>query len=329
MKVLAGFPQVRLRRLRQGAGLRSLVAESTLLPERLILPLFVQEGRDCQEPIPALPGVWRYSVDRLPAIAAEVSALGLGGVILFGVPARKDRRGSGADDPDGIIQRALRQLKDARPDLLLIVDTCLCAYTDHGHCGIIGPRGELQNDESLERLAAVAVSQAAAGADLVAPSAMLDGQVAAIRRALDAAGQVNTPVLSYAAKYASALYGPFREAAASAPQFGDRRGYQLDPRNARQALHEIALDLAEGADLVMVKPALTALDILRQARDHFTVPLLAYHVSGEYAMVRAAAQQGWLDEQAALLEVLTAIRRAGADAIITYAAAQVARWIAR
>jgi porphobilinogen synthase len=317
------FPAVRMRRLRRSDALRRLTRETRLSRDDLVLPLFVVEGRGVREPVASMPGVFRHSVDRLAAEAKEVHRLGIPAVLLFGVPAAKDAVGSGADATDGVVQRAVEALKAAEPDLAVITDVCLCEYTDHGHCGIV--RGaEVQNDPTLARLASAAVSHARAGADVVAPSDMMDGRVGAIRRALDEAGFPDVAILSYAAKYASAFYGPFREAAESAPQFGDRRGYQMDPANAREALREMRLDLAEGADALMVKPALPCLDVLAAARRELDVPLAAYHVSGEYAMLRAAAERGWLDGERAMLESLLAIKRAGADWILTYAAKDVA-----
>ncbi len=324
----ARFPDVRLRRLRRTPALRRMTADFDLTASRFIQPIFVTEGSGVREPIESLPGVERFSLDTLPGEVRVIAGLDIPAIILFGLPAEKDAIGSGADDPDGIIQRAIRVCKDTAPDLVVIADTCLCEYTSHGHCGIVDSSGNLLNDPSLERLAAVAVSQANAGADLIAPSAMLDGQVHAIREALDQAGHADIPILAYAAKFASAFYGPFRDAAGSAPAFGDRRAYQMDPGSARMAMREIEADLAEGADLVMVKPALAYLDVIRQARGRVDVPVVAYNVSGEYAMIKAAGRLGWIDERAAALEALTAIRRAGADAIITYFAKDAARWLA-
>jgi porphobilinogen synthase len=317
----------RFRRLRRNEALRRLVRETSLSPSDFIYPLFAVHGRGVREEIPSMPGQYHLSVDRLEAEADELRALGVRAVLLFGLPAAKDAEGSEAYAEDGIVQQAVRALKSADPDLVVITDVCLCEYTSHGHCGIVVD-GEVDNDSSLELLARTAVSHARAGAGLVAPSDMLDGRVAAIRSALDEAGFAHTPILSYAAKYASAFYGPFREAAESTPQFGDRRGYQMDPANAREALREIEADIAEGADIVMVKPAIAYLDVLSQARQRFDVPLAAYNVSGEYAMVHAAARNGWLDLRATALEVLTSIKRAGADVIITYHAKEAARWLA-
>jgi porphobilinogen synthase len=321
------FPAVRLRRLRRSESLRRLVRETRLTRDDLVLPLFAVEGRGVREPVASMPGVERLSPDQIGEECKRVADLGLPAVILFGIPAAKDARGSGADDPGGIVQRAVEAAKRAAPALCVITDVCLCEYTDHGHCGLL--EGEtVANDPSLERLAATAVSHARAGADVVAPSDMMDGRVAAIRRALDAAGFAETPILAYAAKYASAFYGPFREAAESTPAFGDRRGYQMDPPNHREALREMELDLAEGADVLMVKPALPYLDVLAEARRRFDVPLAAYHVSGEYAMLMAAAANGWLDGPRAMLETLVAIKRAGADFVLTYAARDVAARLA-
>ncbi len=317
------FPQTRLRRLRRSEALRRLVRETRLSRDDLVLPLFVVEGRGVREPVASLPGVFRHSVDRVVEAAKEVSDAGVPALILFGVPARKDARGSGADDPNGVVQRAVDAIKAAEPDLCVVTDVCLCEYTDHGHCGLV-EGGEVVNDPSLARLAASALSHARAGADVVAPSDMMDGRVAAIRRELDAHGFEQVAILSYAAKFASAYYGPFREAAGSVPRFGDRRGYQLDPANAREALREMRLDLEEGADALLVKPALPYLDVLAAARREFEVPLAAYHVSGEYAMLRAAAERGWIDGERAIEEALLAAKRAGADFILSYAALEVA-----
>ena len=317
------FPVVRPRRLRRTETLRRMVAETRLSREDLVLPLFAVEGRGVREAVASMPGVFRLSADELASEAKLVADLGIPAVILFGIPAAKDARGSGADDPGGIVQRAVAAVKRAAPDLCVITDVCLCEYTDHGHCGIV-EGGEIRNDASLDRIAATALSHARAGADVVAPSDMMDGRVAAIRRLLDASGFEQVPILAYAAKYASAYYGPFREAAESAPAFGDRRSYQMDPPNRREALREMRLDLAEGADVLMVKPALPYLDVLADARRELDVPLAAYHVSGEYAMIQAAAERGWIDGPRAIDEALLAIKRAGADLILTYAAKDVA-----
>ena len=317
------FPIVRPRRLRRTETLRRMVRETRLSRDDLVLPLFVVEGRSVREAISSMPGVFRFGVDELVSEAKQVHDLGIPAVILFGIPAAKDSRGSGADAPGGIVQRAVAAVKQAVPDLCVITDVCLCEYTDHGHCGLV-EGDEVRNDASLERIAATALSHARAGADVVAPSDMMDGRVAAIRRALDGSGFEELPILAYAAKYASAYYGPFREAAESAPAFGDRRAYQMDPPNRREALREMRLDLAEGADLLMVKPALPYLDVLADARREFDVPLAAYQVSGEYAMIQAAAERGWIDGPRAMQEALVAIKRAGADLLLTYAAKDIA-----
>lgn len=322
------FPIVRMRRLRRTETLRRMVRETTLTVHDLIYPMFVVPGEKQRQEVASMPGVFRVSVDELVRDAEEVAELGIPAVLLFGIPERKDEWGSEAYDENGIIQRAVRALKRAVPDLVVITDVCLCEYTSHGHCGVVRetPDGfEVDNDATLELLAKTAVSQAAAGADIVAPSDMMDGRIKVIREALDENGFAHVLILSYAAKMASAFYGPFREAAESAPKFGDRRSYQMDFANKREALREIALDLEEGADIVMVKPALAYLDIIALARERFEVPIAAYNVSGEYAMVKAAAQMGWLDEERIVWEILTAIKRAGADLIITYFAKEVAR----
>ena len=321
------FPVHRMRRLRARESLRRLVRETRLDPSQLILPLFVCPGERIRREIAAMPGNYQLSVDELVKECAEAHRLGLGGVILFGIPESKDELASGAYAEDGIVQRAVRAIKRELPELVVITDVCNCEYTSHGHCGKV-VNGEVDNDATLEWLAATAVSHARAGADIVAPSDMMDGRVAAIRRALDAAGFTNTPILSYAAKYASVFYGPFREAAESAPRFGDRRSYQMDPPNAREAMREIELDIEEGADIVMVKPALPYLDIIRMARERFDVPLAAYQVSGEFSMIVAAARNGWIDGERAMMETLIAIRRAGADLILTYFAKDAARLLA-
>jgi porphobilinogen synthase len=312
-----------MRRLRRTAAIRRLVQETHLAPSQFVWPLFVTHGRGVRREVASLPGVFQTSVDELVKDTERAARLGLGGIILFGLPESKDAVGSEAYDDEGIVQQGIRAVKRATPDLLVMGDVCLCEYTDHGHCGVIKD-GEVDNDASLELLAKTAVTQARAGADVVAPSDMMDGRVAAIRHALDAAGFSHTPILSYAAKYASAFYGPFREAAGSAPQFGDRQGYQMAVTQGDEALEEIRLDLDEGADMVMVKPALPCLDIIRRARESFGVPLGAYQVSGEYAMIKAAAARGMLDEQRAMWESLYAIRRAGADFVLTYFAATAA-----
>jgi porphobilinogen synthase len=322
------FPSVRPRRRRQTAALRALVREHQLHASQLIHPIFVVHGRDVRREIGSMPGVYQLSVDeRLDAEIAEVRRLGLGTVLLFGLPATKDPVGEENFSDDGIVQRALRRISEAAPDLLLVTDVCCCEYTSHGHCGVL--RGEsVDNDATLEVLGRVAISHVRAGAHVVAPSGMMDGAVGSIRAALDGAGYTDTAILSYAVKYASAYYGPFREAADSAPAFGDRRQYQMDPANLREALLEAALDEAEGADLLMVKPALAYLDVVRAVRERTALPLVAYNVSGEYAMVKAGARLGWIDERRVVLESLTAMRRAGADAIITYHAKDAARWLA-
>jgi porphobilinogen synthase len=322
------FPQQRLRRTRRTAGLRGLVRETRLSPEDFVYPIFVTAGEDVKNPIASMPGIFQFSINHAVDEASRAYDLGIPAVLLFGIPDHKDEAASGAYDPEGIVQLATRAIKDAAPDLLVITDVCLCEYTSHGHCGIIEKdTGEVLNDVSLELLARTAASQAEAGADVVAPSDMMDGRVAAIRSELDNEGFENTPVMAYAAKYASAFYGPFRDAADSAPQFGDRRSYQMDPANAREALVETTLDIEEGADIVMVKPALPYLDVLRRVRETTDLPLAAYNVSGEYAMVKAAAQNGWLDEERAVIEALTGIKRAGADIIITYHAPDAVRWL--
>lgn len=317
----------RPRRLRRTEGLRALVRETRLVPEDFILPLFACSGKKVRREIQSMPGVHNLSVDEIASEAAAAYDLGIKGVILFGLPETKDEKASGAYDEKGIVQQSVRAIKKAAPELVVMADTCLCEYTSHGHCGVVRDN-EVINDESLELLARTAVSQAAAGADLVAPSAMMDGQVGAIREALDDAGFDQTAIMAYAVKYASAFYGPFREAADSAPAFGDRRAYQMDPANAREALREAELDEAEGADILMVKPATVYLDVLRMVREQFDLPLAAYHVSGEYAMIKAAAQNGWIDEQRVMMETLTSIKRAGADIILTYYAREAVRALA-
>jgi porphobilinogen synthase len=318
------FPEHRPRRLRRTEGLRALARETRVLPSDLVQPLFCVTGRGVREPVASMPGVERLSVDRLAAEAKELERLGLGGAILFGIPGAKDARGSGAWDDDGVVQQAIRAIKDATPELVVIADLCLCEYTDHGHCGVLdGPH--VRNDATLPLLAETAVSQARAGADVVAPSDMMDGRVAAIRAALEGEGFHDTAILSYAAKYASGFYGPFREAAESTPKLGDRRGYQMDPANAREALAEIATDLAEGADMILVKPALPYLDVIRAAREIVSEPLFAYQVSGEYSMLQAAIERGWLEYPRVVDETLVAIRRAGADRVISYFARDFGR----
>lgn len=317
---------MRPRRLRTNEGMRKLVRETVVTVEDLIYPLFVVEGTGIRKEIASMPGVFHLSIDCLLEELKEIQALGIPGVLLFGVPDTKDEVGSGAYARDGIVQRALRAAKAGFPGLLLIADVCLCEYTSHGHCGRI-EEGKVVNDATLELLARVAVSHAEAGADIVAPSDMMDGRVAAIRKALDEKGHIDTAIMAYSAKYASAFYGPFREAAHSKPAFGDRKTYQMDYGNAREAMREVALDIEEGADIVMVKPAMTYLDIIKTVGERFEVPVAAYHVSGEYSMIKAAAANGWIDEKAAVLEATTAIKRAGAKIIITYFAKQLAGWI--
>ncbi|HET9014378.1 MAG TPA: porphobilinogen synthase [Thermomicrobiaceae bacterium] len=317
----------RFRRLRRTAGLRRLVRETTVSVDDFVYPLFVTFGVGVRHEISSMPGVAQLSVDRLPEAIAELRGLGIGATLLFGVPEEKDEFATGAYAEDGVVQQAVRAIKAADPEFVVITDVCNCEYTSHGHCGILID-GDVANDPTLELLARTAVSHAAAGADVVAPSDMMDGRVLAIRRALDAAGFTQTPILSYAAKYASGFYGPFREAAESTPQFGDRRSHQLDPGNRREAFLEIAADLDEGADAIIVKPALPYLDVVAGARERFDVPIAAYNVSGEYAMVKAAAERGWIDERRVVMEALTSIKRAGADMIITYHAKEAARWLA-
>lgn len=314
-----------MRRLRRTSALRRLVAEARVSVDDLVAPLFVKEGIDAPEPVVSMPGVVQHTQESLRKEVRELAGLGIPAVILFGIPAHKDATGSAADAPDGVVQVALRNVRDEVGEaMVLIADDCLDEYTDHGHCGVLTADRDVDNDATLERYASIAVTQADAGADVIAPSGMMDGQVGAIRAALDESGHIDTAVFAYAVKYASALYGPFRDAAECAPSFGDRRGYQMDPANGREALDEAALDVAEGADMIMVKPALPYLDVVRVLRDNFDVPVAAYHVSGEYAMLKAAAQRGWLDGTAAADEVLVAIKRAGADFVLTYLAREVA-----
>jgi porphobilinogen synthase len=322
------FPATRLRRLRKTGVLRELVRETTLTPADLVYPMFVQLGEG-RTPVEAMPGIERLSISHAVEEAGEAHALGIPAVLLFGVPAEKDEQGSGAYDDEGVVQLAVRAIKEAHPDLLAITDVCLCAYTSHGHCGVVLEDGTVDNDITLELLAKTAISHARAGADAVAPSDMMDGRVGALRAQLDAEGHKDLPIVAYSAKFASAFYGPFREAAGSAPAFGDRRSYQMDPANADEAVREALLDVEEGADMVMVKPALPYLDVIRRVKDATRVPVAAYNVSGEYAMVKAAAAAGYLDEQSTVIEGLTAIRRAGADVVITYHAKDVARWLSR
>jgi porphobilinogen synthase len=321
------FPQTRLRRLRRTPVLRDLVRETRLDPGDFVLPLYIQDGLEGRTPLQTMPGVERLSISESVGEAGAAAALGIPAVILFGIPSHKDEEGSGAWEEDGIVQLATRAIKDAHPDLLVIADLCLCEYTSHGHCGVVRADGSVDNDASLELLSRTAVSQARAGADVIAPSDMMDGRVGAIRAALDEDGLTDTPILAYSAKFASAFYGPFRDAVDSAPAFGDRRGYQMDPANGDEALREVLLDVEEGADMVMVKPALPYLDVLRRVKDTTRLPVAAFNVSGEYAMVKAAAAAGYVDERAIVLESLTSIRRAGADVVITYHAKDAARWL--
>ena len=324
------FPEQRMRRLRRTPALRRLVAEHRLEVDDLVAPLFVKEGITDPEPVASMPGVFQHTRKSLRAEVTRLADLGVPAVMLFGVPAVKDARGSGADDPEGIVQQAVRDLRrDIGSDVVVMVDNCLDEYTDHGHCGLLTAEGEVDNDATLDRYAAIAVAQAAAGADVIAPSGMMDGQVAAIRAALDGAGYGDIAILAYAAKYASALYGPFRDAAECAPRFGDRRGYQMDPANGRESRAEVLLDVAEGADMVMVKPALAYLDVIAAVREAVDVPVAAYHVSGEYAMVKAAARLGWIDGDAVAREHLLSIKRAGAGIILTYLAGEIAAARAR
>ena len=319
--------KVRPRRLRRTPALRALVRETRLHPSMLVAPLFVRPGSGVREPIASMPGQSRLSPDVAAEQTARLAELGVGGVILFGLPEAKDPLGSHASADDGVVQETFRRIRALELPLVAIADTCLCEYTDHGHCGPLAADGSVDNGAALERLAAAALSQARAGADMVAPSAMMDGQVAAIRRALDQAGHDQTPIMAYASKHASAFYGPFRDAADSAPAFGDRRGYQMDPANGREAIREMALDVAEGADILLVKPALPGLDLIAAARARFDLPIAAYQVSGEFAMIAAAAERGWLDGRRVMTETVTAIARAGADIVITYAAADLAAWL--
>jgi porphobilinogen synthase len=321
------FPQTRLRRLRQTPVLRDLVRETRLDPGDFVMPLFVEAGLDGRSPIEAMPGVDRLSISAAVEEASEVAALGIPAVLLFGIPDHKDEEGTGAYDDEGVVQLATRAIKQAHPDLLVMTDVCLCEYTSHGHCGLLRSDGSVDNDSSVDLIARTAVSQARAGADVVAPSDMMDGRIGAVRTALDEEGLSDTPIVAYSAKFASAFYGPFREAADSTPAFGDRRAYQMDPANGDEALREALLDVQEGADVVMVKPALPYLDVIRRVKDATRLPVAAYNVSGEYAMIKAASAAGMLDERAAVLEALTSIRRAGADIVITYHAKDAARWL--
>ncbi|TYO94994.1 porphobilinogen synthase [Desulfallas thermosapovorans] len=320
------YPVARPRRLRSSANMRRLVRENHLRVDDLIYPFFITGGRDVQQPVESMPGVYRFSTDRLLIQLKEVQSLGIPGILLFGIPDSKDAVGSGAYDANGIIQQAVRAIKDKFPELLVITDVCLCEYTDHGHCGIVH-EGKVLNDPTLELLARTAVSHAQSGADIIAPSDMMDGRVRAIREALDEHGYADVPIMSYSVKYASAFYGPFREAADSAPQFGDRKTYQMDPPNLREALREVEQDITEGADMVIVKPAMAYMDVIAAVRENFDGPLAAYNVSGEYSMIKAAARLGWIDEQKTTMELLTGLKRAGADIIITYHAPDVVRWL--
>jgi len=322
------YPEHRPRRLRRNEGIRRMVRETILSVDDLIYPLFVAAGRKIRKEIPSMPGVFQLSVENLVKEVREVRGLGIPAILLFGIPAKKDPVGSDACSDDGIVQTAVRAIKDAVPDILVITDVCFCEYTDHGHCGILNPAGDVDNDATLDILARSAVTHARAGADLVAPSDMMDGRVAAIRRALDEEGYEGTPIMSYAAKYASGFYGPFRDAAESVPRFGDRRTYQMDPPNAREALREVALDIQEGADIVMVKPALSYLDVICRVRDTFDLPVAAYNVSGEYSIVKAGEKLGWVDGPRVMMEILVSIKRAGADMILTYAAKEAAKALA-
>lgn len=318
------FPQTRLRRLRSSENIRRLVRETALSVDDLIYPLFVTSEADIKRPIASMPGVWQYSVDNLAAEIKEVAGLGIKAVLLFGLPAYKDNLGSASWQDEGVVQQAIREIKSQAPELLVIGDVCLCEYTDHGHCGYIENHG-VDNDKTLELLSKQALSYVKAGCDIIAPSDMMDGRIGYIRQKMDDNGYTNTVIMSYAAKYASAFYGPFREAADSTPQFGDRRSYQMDPANLREALREVKLDIAEGADIVMVKPALAYLDVIKAVKDEFGYPTAAYNVSGEYSMIKAAGLKGWIDEERVMMEVLNSIKRAGADMIITYFAKDVAR----
>jgi porphobilinogen synthase len=321
------FPATRMRRLRKSGVLRDMVRETELTPAHLVYPMFIELGTESRTPIESMPGIERLSISSAVEEAGEAQALGIPSVLLFGIPTEKDEQASGAYDDEGVVQLAVRALKEAHPDLVVITDVCLCEYTSHGHCGVVRPDGRVDNDVTLELLAKTANSHAAAGADAVAPSDMMDGRVGALRSQLDAEGHSETPIVAYSAKFASAFYGPFREAAESAPAFGDRRSYQMDPANGDEAVREALLDVEEGADVVMVKPALPYLDVVRRVKEATLLPVAAYNVSGEYAMIKAAAQAGYLDERAAVLEALTGIRRAGADIVITYHAKDVARWL--
>ena len=321
------FPATRMRRMRRSPALRAMIRETDLSPSHLIQPMFVVAGQGVREGVPSMPGVDRFSISELVEEAGGIAEAGVPAVLLFGIPAAKDEAGTGAYDDEGVVQMAVRALKESHPDLLVFTDVCLCEYTSHGHCGFVRD-GEVHNDISVELISKTALSHAEAGADAVAPSDMMDGRVGSIRHQLDEEGHSDVPIIAYSAKYASAFYGPFRDAAESTPQTGDRRGYQMDPANAAEAIREAKLDLEEGADMLMVKPATAYLDVLRRIKDATGAPLAAYHVSGEYSMLKAAAGNGWIDERAAVLETLTSIRRAGADVVITYYAKEAAGWLA-
>ncbi|UMZ73207.1 porphobilinogen synthase [Natranaerofaba carboxydovora] len=322
------FPHLRLRRLRKNNGIRRMVKENDLKTEDLIYPLFVTVGENIKNPVPSMPGVYQYSVDELLKAIEEVYKYEIPAVILFGVPGYKDSVGTSGLDPNEAVQRACKVIKEKYPDLLVITDVCLCEYTDHGHCGVVKD-GEVLNDETLSRLQSVAISHVRAGADIVAPSNMMDGYVQSIRKALDERGYNETPIMAYSAKYASSFYGPFRDAAESSPSFGDRRTYQMDPANGDEAIREVYLDIEEGADIVMVKPALNYMDVIRRVKDEFNYPVAAYNVSGEYSMIKAASQNGWIDEKSVVLEMLQGFKRAGADMILTYHALDAAKWLSR
>jgi porphobilinogen synthase len=321
------FPATRMRRLRRTGALRDMVRETELSPSQLVYPMFVELGTDSRTPIESMPGIERLSISHAVEEAGEAHGLGIPSVLLFGIPDDKDPQGSGAYDEEGVVQLAVRAIKEAHPEIVVITDVCMCEYTSHGHCGIVRDDGSVDNDVTLELLARTAISHAAAGADAVAPSDMMDGRVGALRTQLDAEGHKDTPIIAYSAKFASAFYGPFREAAESTPAFGDRRSYQMDPANGDEAVREALLDVQEGADVVMVKPALPYLDVIRRVKEETRLPVAAYNVSGEYSMIKAAAAAGYLDERAAVLEALTGIRRAGADIVITYHAKDVAQWL--
>ena len=322
------FPENRPRRLRRTDTLRRMVRETRVHVDNLVYPLFIKEGSSLKEPIDAMPGQFRYSPDLLPKLAKQISALRIPAILLFGIPKKKDPEGTSAHHKDGVVQQAIRRIKDAAPQIIVITDVCLCEYTDHGHCGILDDLGQVSNDDTLELLSTVALSHAKAGADIIAPSDMMDGRVGIIRESLDENGFEHLPILSYAVKYASCFYGPFREAAGSTPSFGDRKGYQMDPANVREAIREAAYDIEEGADMLMVKPALPYLDVIRLVADEFDCPLGAYQVSGEYSMIKAACERGWMSEDACILESATSIKRAGADIIITYFAPRLAELLA-